>query len=115
MKILERSRPKTSVLDFDPRNVRRFLREKLLDHGVKEAYLFGSFAEEKCTPWSDLDLVVILQTDLPFVERGRDFEDLFELGIPIDLLVYTPQEFLQLQVSDSPFWKTFNRQKMKLI
>jgi predicted nucleotidyltransferase len=114
-KILERSRPVTSILDFAPGKVLGFLKEKLATQNVLEAYVFGSFAKDQCGAWSDLDLVAILQTELPFLERPRDFANIYELGVPIDLLVYTPQEFAILRNNGSAFWRDFERHHIRIL
>lgn len=55
---------------------------------------FGSYARGTADAFSDLDLVVVLDTDLPRLERHRALAELFEASpIGIDLLVYTPLEF----------------------
>jgi len=114
-KTLDRSRPRTSLLDFSPAAVQAFLREKLSEKGAMEAYLFGSFARGTCNAWSDLDVVVVKATDQPFVERPREFTEIYELGIPVDILVYTPQEFKEIRMSASPFWQDFERQKVRIL
>lgn len=114
-KILDRSRPRISVQDFTLGQIQAFLRDKLAHRAIHEAWLFGSLATQTTTPWSDLDLVVIKATEQIFIERPREFFDLFDLGIPIDLLVYTPEEFAQLRHSDSPFWRQFEQQKLRII
>lgn len=115
-KILDRSRPRISVQDFTLEQIQVFLRDKLAhNRSIHEAWLFGSLATQTATPWSDLDVVVIKPSEQAFIERPREFFDLFDLGIPIDLLVYTPEEFAQLRCSDSPFWRRFEQQKLRII
>lgn len=114
-KILDRSRPLVSVQDFTLEQILNYLRERLTNRGVHEAWLFGSLAAKTTTPWSDLDVVVVKPSDQPFIERPREFFDLLDLGIPIDLLVYTPDEFASLCQSDSPFWRQFELQKLRIL
>ncbi len=114
-RILERSRPASSILDFDPAVIRERIRSILFTKGIREAYLFGSFAEGKCGPWSDLDLVIVHETDRPFIERPLDFTELQDLGFPVDILVYTPEELVRMTTSDSPFWRKFEKQKARLL
>lgn len=114
-KILESSRPVTSILDFSSSAIESFLYNKLSQHKVDEAYLFGSCAQGQATAWSDIDLLIIMQTDVPFLERTREFTDLFELGLPIDILVYTPSEFKQLQPSGSGFWRSFRANHKQIL
>ena len=57
---------------------------------------FGSYARGLQKPDSDLDLVVELETDKPFYERGVEIAALFrDRRWAMDLLVYTPEEFAE--------------------
>jgi predicted nucleotidyltransferase len=58
--------------------------------------LFGSYATGKPTEDSDLDLMVIKATDLPRPQRTVQVRKmLYGAMIPIDLIVYTPQEIAE--------------------
>ena len=64
--------------------------------GLQRVILFGSLARGTSTRDSDIDLIVIQETDVRFVERpteilNRLYEKLSGWGI--DILVYTPAEF----------------------
>ena len=62
--------------------------------GVKRAVAFGSYARGVADAWSDLDLAVVVDTDLARHERGELLEGLHDaLPVALDLLVYTPAEF----------------------
>lgn len=55
--------------------------------------LFGSYASGNPTPDSDLDLLVIKETDLPHYKRAVPLRLLFQPApCSIDFLVFTPQE-----------------------
>ena len=56
--------------------------------------LFGSYANGIPNNGSDLDLLIIQETDLPMHKRGMDIRlSLIGTMIPIDVLVYTKKEF----------------------
>lgn len=56
--------------------------------------LFGSYANGQPDEDSDLDLLVIKNTDLPKQRRGWEIRKyLFGSLIPMDLIVYTPTEY----------------------
>jgi predicted nucleotidyltransferase len=56
--------------------------------------LFGSYANGIPDKGSDLDLLIIQETDLPMHKRGLDIRlSLIGTMIPIDVLVYTKKEF----------------------
>lgn len=58
------------------------------------AVVFGSHARGTADGFSDLDLVVVLETDLPRFERPRLLDDLYRAApMGLDLLVLTPAEF----------------------
>jgi len=73
----------------------------LPDLGVKRALLFGSLARGEVRGQSDLDLILIVDTGEPFVERCARFYASLEPRIGMDLLVYTPAEFEAMR--DRPF------------
>ncbi|PYY14311.1 MAG: nucleotidyltransferase domain-containing protein [Acidobacteria bacterium] len=64
---------------------------------------FGSYARGEHKSDSDLDLIVEMETDKPFYERGMPIAALFrDRRWAMDLLVYTPEEFAeQRRVSGS--------------
>ena len=56
--------------------------------------LFGSYATGTANDDSDLDFIIVKKTDKPKHKRGREVRR-FLLGamIPMDLKIYTPDEF----------------------
>jgi len=70
------------------------LRGPLEAAGAHRAIVFGSWARGEADGYSDLDLVVVLQTELPRFERAKLLTGVLDaIPIPVDLLVYTPEEF----------------------
>jgi predicted nucleotidyltransferase len=56
--------------------------------------LFGSYAEGNPNNDSDLDLLIIKDTDLPRHKRSFDIQkSLIGSMVPMDILVYTNKEF----------------------
>jgi predicted nucleotidyltransferase len=59
-------------------------------------YLFGSIINGDQDEYSDVDLVVIRHTTLPFFDRIREIFDLYlNLKHP-DMLIYTPEELKKI-------------------
>jgi uncharacterized protein len=77
------------------------IRRALPDLAVRRALLFGSLARGDVRGQSDLDLILIAETDEPFVERCARFYAALEPRIGMDLVVYTPGEFEAMK--DRPF------------
>jgi predicted nucleotidyltransferase len=79
------------------REVARFVRI-LTAHGNPERVIvFGSLASGQVHEWSDIDLVIVEKTDLPFWQRLRQTRRLLRPQVGTDILVYTPEEFEQLR------------------
>jgi predicted nucleotidyltransferase len=71
---------------------------RILRHlSVQRIILFGSAARENITAWSDLDLIVVLDSDLPFIKRLGLLYERIQPRVGLDLLAYTPQEFEDLR------------------
>lgn len=96
--------------DPSPQERRRLLEEEL--HRLVEILrreldperiiLFGSLATGEIGPWSDIDLVIVMRTDQPFIERLHTIRRLLQPRVATDLLVCTPEEFEQL-ARERPF------------
>ena len=70
------------------------IRGPLADAGAERAVVFGSWARGTADGDSDLDLVVVLDTPLPRLERATALRAVLDaVPVPVDLLVYTPAEF----------------------
>lgn len=64
--------------------------------------LFGSLATGQVDEWSDLDLVVIVDTDLPFYERIKQVLQSVRPRAGMDVFIYTPAEWTEM-ASERPF------------
>ena len=79
---------------------------EILKGSAKEVYLFGSRARGENRVESDVDIIIVVDTDLPFHERFKLFPELFEITGELDLLIYTPSEFEKIKNEDHVgFWK----------
>ena len=80
------------------------LRPLLRENSARSAWLFGSHALGTATPESDIDVIVVAPTDRIPVERFRDYlPAILAAGVGVDLFVYTPAEFKQMQTEERPF------------
>jgi predicted nucleotidyltransferase len=68
------------------------------------AYVYGSVARGENDDESDVDLVLIRRTDLPFFDRIRE---VMEIVVPLgraDVVVYTPDELHEMvEVRENAF------------
>lgn len=66
--------------------------------------LFGSYANGTQKEDSDIDLLIIQDTDLPIQQRGFDIRmSLIGSRMPFDIVIYTKTEFEQERAINSSF------------
>ena len=80
------------------KNFVKELKEKL---PVQEVFLYGSFATGNIHEGSDIDLIIVGDFKERFVERIGKILEMTDL--PIEPLVYTPEEFKTMQEGKNPF------------
>lgn len=77
------------------------LTEAAVAAGAQKVVLFGSLVSGEPGLASDVDLLVVWDTLLDFVERGAALYRRLQPRVPVDLLVYTPHEMEAM--ADRPF------------
>lgn len=81
----------------------REIAAKLSRLGAHRISLFGSYVRGRTDLFTDLDVLVIMETDKPFIERTSEIYKLLALPVDADILCYTPQEFARMK--ELPFLK----------
>ncbi|MFH1771810.1 MAG: nucleotidyltransferase domain-containing protein [Candidatus Omnitrophota bacterium] len=73
------------------KTAKRLLKE---NSSVEKVVLFGSLAQDKATAFSDVDIIVVVNSsDKKFIDRPDDFRNYFQdMGIAVDLFIYTKEE-----------------------
>ena len=67
--------------------------------GVHRISLFGSFVRGRRDLFTDLDILVVMDTRMSYVERLRFLYSKVNVPVDLDMLCYTPQEFQSLKGS----------------
>ena len=72
--------------------------------GASKAIVFGSHARGEADRYSDLDLIIVAESDRPFLQRDRDFPGLYDVWRGgIDMLIYTADEIERMVAGHNPF------------
>jgi uncharacterized protein len=74
----------------------RYVRILKKEENPDKVIVFGSLATGHIHEWSDIDLVVVKQTKLPFLKRMRELRKVIKPQVAIEILCYTPDEFAKL-------------------
>ena len=77
--------------------------EDLLPYGPERIILFGSVGRGDADEYSDIDLIIVKETDVRFVERLLEADSYLSSSIRVDLFVYTPKELASMIEEDNPF------------
>lgn len=94
--------------------LKRIVKTLLVEYSPEALILFGSLIGEKVGENSDIDLVIIKQTDKRFTERIGEVIEICKPKMAADFIVYTPEEFLTLKERED-FIKKEVIEKGKLI
>jgi len=73
-------------------NLDRILDALKTHYHPDKVIVFGSMASGNVTDSSDLDLLIIKQTDKRFFDRVKEVVSLCDYDVGVDFLVYTPRE-----------------------
>lgn len=80
------------------------LRPLLRQHRARAAYIIGSRARGTADEHSDIDVIIVAESDRPEVERFKDYlPAIVASPVGIDLFIYTPAEFERLRSEERPF------------
>jgi predicted nucleotidyltransferase len=60
---------------------------------VEKVILFGSYAAGRRDLLTDLDLIVVMDTDQDILHRTASLVQNLQASVDLDLLIYTPEEF----------------------
>ena len=74
-------------------NLRRLVSVCRQKPEVRAVYVFGSSASDEIGPTSDLDVLVVRETNLRFWDRGDDLRRESAVDVRLDLIVVTPDEY----------------------
>jgi predicted nucleotidyltransferase len=75
----------------------------LEEYDPQRVIVFGSWARGDEDEYSDLDLVIIKETQERFLDRLEKVYELVKPTFAMDVLVYTPQELQEMREGDNPF------------
>jgi HEPN domain-containing protein/predicted nucleotidyltransferase len=86
------------------KNLQDISRRLIEEYDPDKIILFGSRAAGKDPEGSDIDLVIVKETEKRPLERRIEVETLLaDRAVPIDIVVYTPAEIRNLYSMGSPF------------
>lgn len=71
--------------------------EALKGLGARLIVLFGSYAQGRRDLFTDLDLLVVMDSDEPFIQRLGTVRRALQSKVDIDLFVYNPSEFEEMK------------------
>ncbi|EGD51640.1 DNA polymerase beta domain protein region [Thermoanaerobacter ethanolicus JW 200] len=81
------------------RELTRIVEVLIKEYQPEKIILFGSLATNQINEWSDIDLIVIKDTDKSFYERLEEVVKVAKPTIGTDIIVYTPKEIEEMKES----------------
>ncbi|MFQ5987219.1 MAG: nucleotidyltransferase domain-containing protein [Dehalococcoidia bacterium] len=75
----------------------------LKGYDPRRVILLGSLARGEEDRYSDIDLVIIKETEERFLDRINSVYEILQPTRALDVLVYTPEEFEHMRREGNPF------------
>jgi predicted nucleotidyltransferase len=72
------------------------------EYRPQQIIVYGSYASGEIHPTSDLDILIVKETDKSFYDRLKEVTSLVDYTVGVDFLVYTPHE-LEEEARQNPF------------
>jgi predicted nucleotidyltransferase len=83
-----------AIIMIETRQINDIVNRIALNYNPEKIILFGSYAHGDYTDNSDLDFILVKETNAPKHKRGLEVRRLFYgLTIPMDFKIYTSSEF----------------------
>jgi predicted nucleotidyltransferase len=73
--------------------------DEVIKMGARKVILFGSMVRDNAGLSSDLDLLIVMDSQLDFIERGSDLFRRLKPEVGADIIVYTPEELEKMQTN----------------
>jgi len=83
--------------------IEQYCREIVRELDPHQVILFGSFATDDINEGSDIDIIVIADFQVSFLDRIKLLLDSNYSGLPIEPIGYTAKEFDQMKQAGNPF------------
>jgi predicted nucleotidyltransferase len=77
--------------------LRRVLAQLSARPEVRRVIVFGSYAAGRRGLFTDLDPLVVMDSDQDFITRTADLHRDVRAGVDLELLAYTPEEFERMR------------------
>ena len=84
--------------------------EMLKPYAAQRIILHGSLARGDWSRASDIDLIIVKDTDLPFTKRISEVIGLCDTTLSVEPLIYTPEELAAMLAAGSSFLEKALRQ-----
>jgi hypothetical protein len=83
--------------------LRRVVHRVIEAMAPQEVWLFGSFARGDWHELSDVDLLIVAEVEGRFIDRDLMLSDINDTGLPVQAVIYTPQEYEELVAAGQSF------------
>jgi len=77
-------------------DLKRHIISDLAEFNPEKIILFGSCARGDLDDESDIDIIVVYQTEKKFMDRLEELYMKWNLPKAVDILAYTPDEFMDM-------------------
>ncbi len=77
-------------------DIKQYIISNLAEFNPEKIILFGSYARNEVDEESDIDIIVVYQTEKKFMDRLEELYMKWSIPKAVDILAYTPDEFMDM-------------------
>ena len=82
-------------------DLKKSIIDSFLPFKPERIILFGSHARGDTDPTSDIDIIIVYQTDKSFMDRLEELYLAWNIPTAIDILAYTPDEYQAMKAGSA--------------
>ncbi len=77
-------------------DIKQYIISNLAEFNPEKIILFGSYTRNEADEESDIDIIVVYQTEKKFMDRLEELYMKWSIPKAVDILAYTPDEFMDM-------------------
>lgn len=94
------------------KELKRIKKELIVKYRPQKIILFGSLVTNRIKKYSDIDLIIIKNTNKVFIDRAIEAALLTQPNCAVDFLIYTPEEFRRMGLENNYFFNEIIKGKI---
>jgi len=94
--------------EYFKRELKNVIDKIVRGYSPEKIILFGSLSKKSVQYPGDMDLIIVKSTNQDPWERAASVDEIIEHNVPLDILIYTPEEIRKRRAMHDEFVEEFS-------